>query len=108
MPWETGKVADENFTAWCYGKTGFPFVDAGMRQLLAEGWMHNRVRMVVASFLVKVFTSIGDEVPIGSCNGLRMVISLQISMAGNGLREAALMPHRFIECFNPITQGLKV
>ena len=41
------------FQAWCEGKTGYPFVDAGMRQLLREGWMHNRLRMVVASFLVK-------------------------------------------------------
>jgi len=41
------------FTAWCQGLTGYPIVDAGMRQLLREGWMHNRVRMVVASFLVK-------------------------------------------------------
>ncbi|GAB3135064.1 deoxyribodipyrimidine photo-lyase [Amycolatopsis stemonae] len=41
------------FERWCAGKTGYPVVDAGMRQLLAEGWMHNRVRMVVASFLVK-------------------------------------------------------
>ncbi|MBA3528562.1 MAG: deoxyribodipyrimidine photo-lyase, partial [Propionibacteriaceae bacterium] len=39
--------------AWQYGLTGYPLVDAGMRQLLAEGWMHNRVRMVTASFLVK-------------------------------------------------------
>jgi deoxyribodipyrimidine photo-lyase len=39
--------------AWRAGRTGFPFVDAGLRQLLAEGWLHNRVRMVVASFLVK-------------------------------------------------------
>jgi deoxyribodipyrimidine photo-lyase len=39
--------------AWQQGRTGFPLVDAGMRQLLAEGWMHNRVRMVVASFLIK-------------------------------------------------------
>jgi deoxyribodipyrimidine photo-lyase len=39
--------------AWQQGKTGYPMVDAGMRQLLAEGWMHNRVRMIVASFLVK-------------------------------------------------------
>lgn len=43
----------EGFDAWCEGRTGFPFVDAGMRQLLAEGWMHNRVRMVIASFLTK-------------------------------------------------------
>ncbi len=39
--------------AWREGRTGYPFVDAGMRQLLAEGWMHNRVRMVTASFLIK-------------------------------------------------------
>jgi deoxyribodipyrimidine photo-lyase len=38
---------------WAAGRTGYPIVDAGMRQLLAEGWMHNRVRMIVASFLVK-------------------------------------------------------
>ncbi|MCA1722402.1 MAG: DNA photolyase family protein [Actinobacteria bacterium] len=41
------------FGAWAEGRTGFPFVDAGMRQLLGQAWMHNRVRMVVASFLVK-------------------------------------------------------
>lgn len=41
------------FKAWCEGKTGFPIVDAGMRQLRQTGWMHNRVRMIVASFLVK-------------------------------------------------------
>lgn len=40
--------------AWCQGETGFPIVDAGMRQLLATGWMHNRVRMIVASFLTKL------------------------------------------------------
>ncbi|HQU00136.1 MAG TPA: deoxyribodipyrimidine photo-lyase [Acidimicrobiales bacterium] len=45
--------AVERFRAWALGETGYPFVDAGMRQLLAEGWIHNRVRMVVASFLVK-------------------------------------------------------
>jgi len=39
--------------AWRDGLTGYPIVDAGMRQLRAEGWMHNRIRMVVASFLVK-------------------------------------------------------
>ena len=43
----------DKFTAWCEGKTGYPFVDAAMRQLVHEGWMHNRTRMVVASFLVK-------------------------------------------------------
>lgn len=42
------------FAQWQQGQTGFPIVDAGMRQLLAEGWMHNRVRMIVASFLCKL------------------------------------------------------
>ena len=47
------EAAALRFQRWARGETGFPLVDAGMRQLLAEGWMHNRVRMVVASFLVK-------------------------------------------------------
>jgi deoxyribodipyrimidine photo-lyase len=41
------------YAAWCEGQTGYPLVDAGMRQLNQTGWMHNRVRMVVASFLIK-------------------------------------------------------
>ena len=49
----TGRAERRAFDAWREGRTGFPFVDAGMRQLRAEGWMHNRVRMVVACFLVK-------------------------------------------------------
>ena len=50
---DTGPAAHEKFRVWCEGRTGFPIVDAGMRQLAATGWMHNRVRMIVASFLVK-------------------------------------------------------
>ncbi len=45
--------ARQPFEAWCEGRTGFPLVDAGMRQLLREGWMHNRARLVVGSFLTK-------------------------------------------------------
>jgi len=44
---------DDQFAAWCEGRTGFPIVDAGMRELAATGLMHNRVRMIVASFLTK-------------------------------------------------------
>jgi deoxyribodipyrimidine photo-lyase len=44
---------DEGFEAWCAGRTGVPIVDAGIRQLLATGWMHNRLRMVTAMFLTK-------------------------------------------------------
>ncbi len=50
IPW---RQSEKEFTAWCEGKTGFPIVDAGMRELNATGFMHNRVRMIVASFLVK-------------------------------------------------------
>jgi deoxyribodipyrimidine photo-lyase len=47
------KPDSQAFSAWTRGKTGYPFVDAGMRELWRTGWMHNRVRMVAASFLVK-------------------------------------------------------
>ncbi len=53
MVLDTDRRARERFARWCSGQTGFGIVDAGMRQLLATGWMHNRVRMIVASFLVK-------------------------------------------------------
>lgn len=50
FPWEDNQ---EHFQAWCAGKTGYPIVDAAMRQLNETGWMHNRCRMIVASFLTK-------------------------------------------------------
>jgi len=53
IEWETGPDADTLFTAWCEGRTGFPLVDAAMRQLNQTGYMHNRLRMVTASFLCK-------------------------------------------------------
>jgi deoxyribodipyrimidine photo-lyase len=53
MAWDDGHDAEDRFRRWQRGETGFPIVDAGMRQLAAEGWMHNRLRMITASFLVK-------------------------------------------------------
>jgi deoxyribodipyrimidine photo-lyase len=50
IPWRN---KENEFNFWCEGKTGYPIVDAGMRQLNATGWMHNRVRMITASFLTK-------------------------------------------------------
>jgi deoxyribodipyrimidine photo-lyase len=50
IPWENSEAA---FLTWCDGRTGYPLIDAAMRQLLQTGWMHNRGRMIVASFLVK-------------------------------------------------------
>jgi deoxyribodipyrimidine photo-lyase len=53
IKWEHGKQADALFAAWCDGRTGYPLVDAAMHQLNQTGYMHNRLRMVVASFLTK-------------------------------------------------------
>lgn len=53
LPWRSGKAAKADLRAWQRGRTGYPIVDAGMRQLWATGWMHNRVRMITASFLIK-------------------------------------------------------
>jgi len=50
IPWDNNDVF---FKKWCEGQTGFPIIDAGMRELNTTGWMHNRVRMIVASFLTK-------------------------------------------------------
>jgi deoxyribodipyrimidine photo-lyase len=50
FPWQNN---EDRFQAWCEGKTGYPMVDAAMRQLNETGWMHNRCRMIVASFLTK-------------------------------------------------------
>jgi deoxyribodipyrimidine photo-lyase len=97
----------ETFTAWQQGRTGFPFVDAGMRQLAREGWVHNRVRMVVASFLVKdlhVHWSHGARYflhhlrdgDVGSNNhGWQWV-------AGTGTD-----PAPYFRVFNPVVQGEK-
>ena len=53
LPWRSGPDADADFAAWTMGRTGYPIVDAGMRELWATGFMHNRVRMIAASFLIK-------------------------------------------------------
>ena len=53
LPWRSGEQAARDLAAWQQGRTGYPIVDAGMRQLWRTGWMHNRVRMIAASFLIK-------------------------------------------------------
>lgn len=53
LKWRSGAAAKRDLTAWQRGRTGYPIVDAGMRQLWQVGWMHNRVRMIAASFLIK-------------------------------------------------------
>jgi deoxyribodipyrimidine photo-lyase len=97
----------EQFEAWQRGRTGFPFVDAGMRQLLGEGWMHNRVRMVVASFLIK---DLHIEWQHGARHFMKHLRDGDLALnqhgwqwvAGSGTDAAP-----YFRVFNPITQGLK-
>jgi len=93
--------------AWMEGQTGYPFVDAGMRQLRSEGWMHNRLRMVTASFLVK-------DLHIWWPHGARFFFDRLIDgdlasnshgwqwVAGTGTDAAP-----YFRIFNPVTQGLR-
>jgi deoxyribodipyrimidine photo-lyase len=53
LRWEHGHHAETRFAAWCAGRTGYPLVDAAMAQIVQTGYMHNRLRMIAASFLVK-------------------------------------------------------
>ncbi|WP_410564368.1 cryptochrome/photolyase family protein [Amycolatopsis sp. cmx-4-61] len=97
----------EAFERWCAGQTGYPIVDAGMRQLLAEGWMHNRVRMVVASFLVKDL-----HLPwwLGARHFMKHLVDADLAsnqlnwqwVAGCGTDAAP-----YFRVFNPTTQGEK-
>ncbi|CAK0746137.1 Deoxyribodipyrimidine photo-lyase [uncultured Gammaproteobacteria bacterium] len=102
FPWKGDKAA---YNAWCKGLTGYPIVDAGMRQLWRTGWMHNRVRMITASFLVKHLLcpwqdgerwfrdTLVDADPASNAAGWQWV-------AGSGTDAAP-----FFRIFNPILQG---
>jgi deoxyribodipyrimidine photo-lyase len=93
--------------AWRTGRTGFPFVDAGMRQLLAEGWMHNRVRMVVASFLVK---DLHVEWRVGARHFMRWLRDGDLASNSHGWQWAAgtgTDAAPYVRIFNPVTQGLR-
>jgi deoxyribodipyrimidine photo-lyase len=107
MRYDKGKEADQKLERWKEGKTGFPMVDAGMRQLATEGWMHNRVRMIVASFLVKDLhlewqlgakwfeQSLSDFDPASNSHGWQWT-------AGCGTDASP-----YYRVFNPILQGYK-
>lgn len=98
---------DGEFEAWCAGRTGYPIVDAGMRQLAACGWVHNRVRMVVASFLTKdllvdwrrgerfFFERLVDGDPASNNGGWQWAASTGTD------------PQPWFRIFNPTSQGRK-
>ncbi len=97
--------SDADFDAWATGNTGFPIVDAGMRQLLATGWMHNRVRMLAASFLVK---DLHQEWTRGAAHFMAHLIDGDLAnnqhgwqwTAGTGTDAAP-----YFRIFNPVRQG---
>lgn len=95
----------EKFKAWCEGKTGYPFVDAGMRQLVREGWMHNRVRMVVASFLAK---DLHIEWQHGALFFEEHLVDFDIASNAHGWQWTAgcgTDASPYYRVFNPIEQG---
>lgn len=102
LPWREDA---EDLLAWQHGMTGYPFVDAGMRQLLAEGWIHNRVRMVVASFLIKDLLL---DWRLGERHFRRHLIDADVAqnvgnwqwVAGVGVDAAP-----YFRVFNPVSQG---
>ncbi|WP_426243060.1 cryptochrome/photolyase family protein [Nocardioides sp. LHG3406-4] len=107
VPGLTYDEPEDAVEAWKTGTTGFPIVDAGMRQLLAEGWMHNRVRMITASFLTK---DLHVWWPLGARHFLDHLVDGDLAsnnhgwqwVAGTGTDAAP-----YFRVFNPVTQGLK-
>ena len=95
----------KQFKAWCEGKTGYPFVDAAMRQLIEEGWMHNRTRMVVASFLVK---DLHLEWQIGERFFAEHLVDYDVASNAHGWQWTAgcgTDASPYYRIFNPIEQG---
>jgi deoxyribodipyrimidine photo-lyase len=95
----------DQFKAWCEGKTGYPFVDAAMRQLVKEGWMHNRTRMVVASFLVK---DLHLEWQLGERFFADHLVDYDVASNAHGWQWTAgcgTDASPYYRVFNPIEQG---
>jgi deoxyribodipyrimidine photo-lyase len=108
---EIGRLAydepGEAFRAWQEGRTGFPIVDAGMRQLRAIGWMHNRLRMIVASFLVK---DLHVEWQHGARHFMHWLVDGDLASNQHGWQWTAgsgTDPAPYFRVFNPTTQGRK-
>jgi deoxyribodipyrimidine photo-lyase len=97
----------EHFKAWCEGRTGYPIVDAAMRQLNATGYMHNRLRMIAASFLVKdllVDWRLGEKYFAGT------LIDFDLASNNGGWQWAASTgcdAQPYFRIFNPVTQSEK-
>lgn len=101
------RTAPRDYKAWCRGQTGYPLVDAGMRQLWHCGWMHNRVRMVVASFLVKHLLIGWEE---GAAWFWDTLVDADLANNTFGWQWAAgcgADAAPYFRIFNPVSQGAK-
>lgn len=107
MDYAAGAAADKAFEAWRLGRTGFPMVDAGMRQLSAQGWMHNRLRMIVASFLVK---DLHIEWTRGARYFMQHLVDGDLASNNHGWQWTAgtgTDAAPYFRIFNPVSQGTK-
>ncbi len=107
IQWESGVHADSVFQAWCDGRTGYPFVDAAMLQLNQSGYMHNRLRMVVASFLMK---DLGIDWRWGEQYFAIKLNDFDLAANNGGWQWAASSgcdAQPYFRIFNPITQSEK-
>jgi deoxyribodipyrimidine photo-lyase len=105
--WAHGKGADELFAAWCEGRTGYPLVDAAMQQINQTGYMHNRLRMVVASFLTK---DLGLDWRRGEAYFALHLNDFDLAANNGGWQWAASSGCDAQPCFrifNPVTQSEK-
>ena len=107
IEWESGKEADAAFAAWCEGRTGYPLVDAAMLQLNQTGYMHNRLRMVTACFLIK---DLGIDWRRGEAYFARLLNDFELSANNGGWQWASSSgcdAQPYFRIFNPITQSEK-
>ena len=105
--WEQGPPADALFKAWCEGRTGYPMVDAAMAQINQTGYMHNRLRMVVASFLTK---DLGIDWRWGEAYFARHLNDFDLAANNGGWQWAASTgcdAQPYFRIFNPTSQSEK-
>ena len=105
--WEQGPAADEGFAAWCEGRTGYPLVDAAMLQLNTTGYMHNRLRMVTASFLCK---DLGIDWRRGERYFAERLLDYELASNNGGWQWASSSgcdAQPWFRIFNPVAQGLR-
>jgi len=105
--WESGAQAKKLFKAWCEGETGYPLVDAAMKQINQTGYMHNRLRMVEASFLVK---DLGIDWKWGEAYFATHLNDFDLAANNGGWQWASSSgcdAQPYFRIFNPITQSEK-